>query len=72
MMVRMLDSVCGTVWPDRAFVHLRKGEVHEVPNPVGQKWLAIGLAALVPVVVAVDTMDAPRATKKRDSRATKE
>jgi hypothetical protein len=78
MIVKMLDSHSGVVWPDQPAVHLRNGEEHEVPAQVGEKWVRIGLAVAVPDVVvdevAVDDKhdagDArtlkPRARARRD------
>jgi hypothetical protein len=73
MIVKMLDSHSGVVWPDQPAVHLRNGEEHEVPAQVGEKWVRIGLAVAVSDVAVDDKHDAgdartlkPRARARRD------
>lgn len=69
MKVKMLESESGFVYPGRGAVHLRKGEVHEVPDDVGARWLVIGLAALAPVVAVSDNDDAGDARSVKQPRA---
>ena len=69
MRVKMLDSETGTVWPEQGFVHLRRGEIHDVPDEVGAKWVKIGLASLVPDVVVSDKTVAGNARTTTRARA---